>query len=99
MGKKILFSVSIILILSSVGIFFLFNDFIEKAEKKDTVNDVVVEENQELDDEKNVEKEQETETSEIIDEIEENTGVLMSIPKCTKKGIYLCTKRGMKLYT
>ena len=25
--------------------------------------------------------------------------VLMSIPKCTKKGIYLCTKRGMKLYT
>ena len=74
MGKKILFSVSIILILSSVGIFFLFNDFIEKAEKKDTVNDVVVEENQELDDEKNVEKEQETETSEIIDEIEENTG-------------------------
>ena len=74
MGKKILFSVSIILILSSVGIFFLFNDFIEKAEKKDTGNDVVVEENQELDDEKNVEKEQETETSEIIDEIEENTG-------------------------
>ena len=25
--------------------------------------------------------------------------LLMSIPKCTKKGIYLCTKRGMKLYT
>ena len=25
--------------------------------------------------------------------------MLMSIPKCTKKGIYLCTKRGMKLYT
>lgn len=74
MGKKILFSVSIILILSSVGIFLLFNNFIEKAEKKDTVNDVVVEENQELDDEKNVKKEQETETSEIIDEIEENTG-------------------------
>ena len=54
MGKKILFSVSIILILSSVGISFLFNDFIEKVEKKDIVNDVVVEENQELDDEKNV---------------------------------------------
>lgn len=60
--------------MSSVGIFLLFNNFIEKAEKKDTVNDVVVEENQELDDEKNVKKEQETETSEIIDEIEENTG-------------------------
>ena len=29
----------------------------------------------------------------------DNWNVLMSIPKCTKKGIYLCTKRGMKLYT
>ena len=31
--------------------------------------------------------------------IQEGEELLMSIPKCTKKGIYLCTKRGMKLYT
>lgn len=37
---------------------------------------------------------------EIIEDTEyELEYLLMSIPKCTKKGIYLCTKRGMKLYT
>lgn len=32
-------------------------------------------------------------------EVNNDLVMLMSIPKCTKKGIYLCTKRGMKLYT
>ena len=32
-------------------------------------------------------------------ELTKEIKLLMSIPKCTKKGIYLCTKRGMKLYT
>lgn len=74
MGKKILFSVSIILILSSVGIFLFFNNIDKITKKEEAKNDVVVEKNKELENEKDKEKNQETATSEIIDEIEENTG-------------------------